>query len=50
MMYKLWWRKEKGVENDSDDGEFSIPINQNMGLVGKVSEARKRLEDMWKRS
>lgn len=50
MMYKLWWRKEKGVENESEENDFSIPINQNMGLVGKVSEARKRLEDIWKRS
>lgn len=43
MMYKMWWRKERGDE-DEDPG---VPINENMGLVGKVSEMRKKLEDQW---
>lgn len=42
MMYKLWLRKES---NETE--EFETPINENMGLVGKVSEVRKKLEDQW---
>ena len=44
-MYKLWLRKEKGID---DDKNWQVDVNKNMGLVGKVSEMRKRLEDQWK--
>jgi hypothetical protein len=44
MLYKMWWRKEKG---DEEDTESQVSINKNMGLVGKVSEMRKKLEDQW---
>jgi hypothetical protein len=47
MMYKMWWRKDGKLEDDQDPG---VPMNENMGLVGKVSEMRKRLEDQWKNS
>ena len=45
-MYKLWVRKEKGGKNQ----DIEIPVNKDMGYVGKVSEARKKLEDFWKRT
>jgi len=45
MMYKMWQRKEMG--GDDEDTEYEIPVNENMGLVGKVSELRKKLEDQW---
>jgi hypothetical protein len=45
-MYKMWVRKEKGVSK----GEIEISMNPNMGLLGKVSEARAKLEDFWKRT
>ena len=44
-MYKLWLRKEQGID---DDANWQVDVNKNMGLVGKVSEMRKRLEDQWK--
>ena len=44
-MYKLWLRREQGVD---DDKNWQVDVNKNMGLVGKVSEMRKRLEDQWK--
>ena len=47
MMYKMWWRKDGKLEDDPDPG---VPMNENMGLVGKVSEMRKKLEDQWKNS
>tara|TARA_B100001094_G_scaffold44637_1_gene39436 strand:- start:42 stop:488 length:447 start_codon:yes stop_codon:yes gene_type:complete len=46
LMYKMWVRKEKGVSK----GEIEISMNPNMGLLGKVSEARAKLEDFWKRT
>ena len=46
LMYKLWVRKEKGGKNQ----DIEIPVNKDMGYVGKVSEARKKLEDFWKRT
>jgi len=45
MMYKMWKRKEMGA--DDEEGDYEIPINENMGLVGKVSELRKKLEEEW---
>lgn len=44
-MYKLWLRKEQGID---DDRNWQVDVNKNMGLVGKVSEMRKKLEDQWK--
>ena len=44
-MYKLWQRKELGVD---DDKNWQVDVNKNMGLVGKVSEMRKKLEDQWR--
>ncbi len=44
MMYKLWLRKEMG---DDDVESLNVPMNENMGLVGKVADLRKRLEDQW---
>ena len=45
LMYKMWVRKEKG-----GSGDVQVQINKNMGLVGKVSDARAKLEDFWKRT
>jgi len=45
MMYKMWWRKESG--KNGEDPDPGVPMNENMGLVGKVSEMRKKLEDQW---
>jgi len=45
MMYKLWLRKETG-----DEEEFETPMNENMGLIGKVSEMRKKLEAQWRKN
>ena len=47
MMYKMWWRKDSG--KNGEDPDPGVPMNENMGLVGKVSEMRKRLEDQWKK-
>ena len=44
-MYKQWLRKEQGID---DDKNWQVDVNKNMGLVGKVSEMRKRLEDQWR--
>ena len=44
-MYKLWLRKEQGID---DDKNRQVDVNKNMGLVGKVSEMRKKLEDQWR--
>ena len=44
-MYKLWLRKEQGID---DDANWQVDVNKNKGLVGKVSEMRKRLEDQWR--
>ena len=46
LMYKMWVRKEKGASKN----EVEIKINKNMGLIGKVSDARSKLEDFWKRT
>ena len=43
-MYKHWLRREQGVD---DDKNWQVDVNKNMGLVGKVSEMRKKLEDQW---
>ena len=45
MMYKMWQRKENSSDEKDDDWE--TPMNENMGLVGKVSEMRKKLEAQW---
>ena len=45
LMYKMWVRKEKGQK-----GDVQIAINKNMGLVGKVSDFRSKLEDFWNRT
>ena len=45
-MYKLWLRKEQGID---DDKNWEVNMNKNMGLVGKVSEIRKKLEDQWRK-
>ena len=44
-MYKLWLRKEQGID---DDKNWQVDVNKNLGLVGKVSEMRKRLENQWR--
>ena len=44
-MYKLWLRKEQGID---DDANWQVDVNKNMGLVGRVSEMRKKLEDQWR--
>lgn len=46
MMYKMWWRK---AGNGAEDKDPDVPMNENMGLVGKVSEMRKKLEAQWKK-
>ena len=46
LMYKMWVRKEKGTNKN----EVEIKMNKNMGLVGKVTDARAKLEDFWKRT
>ena len=44
-MYKLWLRKEQGID---DDANWQVDVNKNMCLVGKVSEMIKKLEDQWR--
>ena len=44
-MYKLWLRKEQGID---DDKNWQVDVNKNMGLVGKVSVMRMKLEDQWR--
>ena len=46
LMYKMWVRKEKGTNKN----EVEIKMNKNMGLVGKLTDARAKLEDFWKRT
>ena len=46
LMYKLWVRKE--CKTSKTDVE--VKMNPNMGLVGKVSDFRSKLEDFWKRT
>ena len=46
LMYKMWVRKE--CKTSKTDGE--VKMNPNMGLVGKVSDFRSKLEDFWKRT
>ena len=46
LMYKMWLRKECGGEKNDN----AVDVNKNMGLVGKVSEARSKLEDLWNKS
>ena len=46
LMYKMWVRKEcKTYKTDVE-----VKMNPNMGLVGKVSDFRSKLEDFWKRT
>ena len=45
MMYKRWVRKEILEEEDSD---AEVPINESMGLVAKVDDARKLLDRIFK--
>ena len=42
----MWLRKEKGGKNS----DVEIEMNKNMGLVGKVSDFRSKLEDFWRRT
>ena len=46
LMYKMWVRKE--CKTNKTDVE--VKMNPNMGLVGKVSDFRSKLEDFWKRT
>ena len=46
LMYKMWVRKE--CKTSKTDVE--VKMNPNMGLVGKVSDFRSKLEDFWKRT
>ena len=46
LMYKMWVRKENG----GNKSEVEVKMNKNMGLLGKVSDARAKLEDFWKRT
>ena len=46
LMYKMWVRKEKG----GNKSEVEVKMNKNMGLLGKVSDTRARLEDFWRRT
>ena len=49
-MYKLFVRAEFKGENvdPSQMKHKEIQVNQNMGLVGKVEEARRNLENLFK--
>ena len=49
-MYKLFVKAEfKGESVDPASIKHKeIPVNQNMGLVGKVEEARRNLENLFK--
>ena len=44
MMYKRWIRKEIKQEETE---ESEVPMNENMGLVAKVEDARKLLEKLF---
>ena len=45
-MYKMWVRKECKTKKT----DVEVKMNTNMGLVGKVSDFRSKLEDFWKRT
>ena len=46
MMYKRWVKKE--ILNEEDDvDEKEIPMNESMGLVSKVDDARKLLKKIY---
>tara|TARA_B100000287_G_scaffold256340_1_gene240962 strand:- start:3972 stop:4409 length:438 start_codon:yes stop_codon:yes gene_type:complete len=46
LMYKMWVRKECKTKKT----DVEVKMNTNMGLVGKVSDFRSKLEDFWKRT
>ena len=48
-MYKIFCKTE--LDSDQDDlmADSGVPLNESMGLIGKVDEARKRLEDLFKK-
>lgn len=45
MMYKRWVKKEIHQEEDST---AEVPMNESMGLISTVDEARKMLENLYK--
>jgi len=46
MMYKMFVRREYNLE-DVDESEREVEISESMGLIGKVDQARKSLEDLF---
>ena len=44
MMYKRWVRKEIHKEPDKSP---EVPMNESMGLIGSVSDARKLLKKIY---
>ena len=46
MMYKMFVRQEFDLE-DIDESEREVEITESMGLIGKVDQARKSLEDLF---
>jgi hypothetical protein len=50
MMYKMFIKSE--YENvDLEDLEITreVEVNESMGLVGRVEETRRKLEDLFKK-
>ena len=43
-MYRMWMRREFG----SDGDDYTAPMNETMGLIGKVDDFRKKLEKQWR--
>jgi hypothetical protein len=46
MMYKMFVRQEFDRE-DIDESEREVEVTASMGLIGKVDQARKSLEDLF---
>lgn len=42
-MYRMWLRREFGSNDD-----YTAPMNETMGLIGKVDDFRKKLEKQWR--
>ena len=43
-MYRMWLRREYGSPKD----DYTAPMNQSMGLIGKVDDFRNKLEKEWR--
>jgi hypothetical protein len=43
-MYRMWLRREYGGPEEG----YKAPVNESMGLIGRVDDFRKKLEKQWR--